>query len=811
MKKSLLLIITFLLITIFGYSQNLSQTVRGTIIDADSELPLIGAAIQISNSDPLIGSTTDLDGNFRLENVPIGRITLQLSYLGYENQTIANIVVNSGKETFLNLKMEESIVKMEEIVVTANKNKGDALNEMAMISARSVSAEETNRYAGGFNDPSRIISNFAGVTNTQDGSNDVIIRGNSPKYVQWRLEGIQITNPNHFADPSAASGSISTLNNNLLATSDFYTGAFSAEYGDVLSGVYDVKLRPGNNEKREMVFGFGLLGTDLTLEGPFKKGYGGSYLVNYRYSTATIPGDLGLIDVGGIPKFQDAAFKIVLPAGKAGRFSLFGLGGLSGFLFEDNSPGLWDTPGNSFAKGGIREDFDKGAHLMNLGVNHTLSLNKNSFLKTTLAYSNEGIDDDVFETEFFELFDENEEYLRDSVLSKKLNYQSRLKKSVVRGAMTYHLKINAKSKIQAGTKYAFFDYKNRQSALAPNTDTRINLTDFDEKLSTLRNFVSWKYRWNENLTFVGGLHNMNVIFNEKSTLEPRAALNWNLDKKSSLTFGYGKHSQMEALHNYFAKVEQPDGSFAEPNHDLGLLKAHHFVAGYERRIGRNFRAKVEAYYQHLYDLPVENSDTSYYATLNEGLEYRFVDLVNEGVGQNYGLEFTLERFFSKNYYYLLNASVYNSKYKSLEGIERNTQYNGTYLVNFLFGKEFTKLGKKDNQTFGINAKVFFGGGRKIIPLLRDGAGELAVNPDKNQFYDYDKAYDSKLEDIYTVILSASYKWNKKRTTHELFLNIDNVTNTKGRISEFYDEDEPNSIGYLAQFGIFPNLMYRVYF
>jgi len=596
-----------------------------------------------------------------------------------------------------------------------------------------------------------------------------------------------------------------------LATSDFHTGAFTAEYGDVLSGVYDVKLRAGNNEKREMVFGVGLLGTDLTVEGPFSKNYGGSYLVNYRYSTASILDDLGLIDVGGIPKFQDAAFKIVLPAGKAGRFSLFGLGGLSSFLFEDNSPGIWDTPGNSFAKQGIREDFDKGAHLMNLGLNHTLSLNEKSYLKTTLAYSNEGINDDVFETEFLELFDDNNEYTRDSILSKKLNYQSRLTKSVYRGAVNYNLKVNAKNKIQAGVKYAFFDYKNRQSMLSSNNDNRITLTDFDENLSTLRNFVSWKYRANEKLALVLGVHNMNVFFNSKSTIEPRAALSWKLDDKSSLNFGYGKHSNMEALHHYFAKVEQADGSLIEPNHDLDLLKAHHFVASYERRIGRNFRAKLEAYYQHLYSLPVENLDTSYYATLNEGLEYRFVDLVNKGTGKNYGLEFTLERFFSKNYYFLINASVYNSKYKSLEGLERNTQYNGNYLVNFLFGKEFTKLGKKGNQTLGLNAKIFFGGGRKIIPLLRDDMGALAVDPDKDQYYDYGKAYDSKLEDIYTVILSASYKWNKKKTTHELFLNLDNVTNTKGKITEFYDGDEPGSVGYLAQFGFFPNLMYRVYF
>ena len=794
-----------------SFAQQLTQTIRGTITDVDSKLPLIGAEVILLGTDPFIGTATDENGAFRLENIPIGRVSLQLNYLGYENNTIANIVVNSGKEVVLELNMQEAAINMEEVVVTVDKNKGEALNDMAMISARSVSAEETNRYAGGFNDPSRIMSNFAGVTNTQDGSNDIIIRGNAPKYVQWRLEGVQITNPNHFADQSAVGGAVSTLNNNLLSTSDFYTGAFSPEYGDVLSGVYDVKLRAGNNEQLEAVFGFGLLGTDLTLEGPFKKGYGGSFLVNYRYSTATIASDLGLIDVSGIPKFQDAAFKIVLPTKKIGVFSLFGLSGLSSFLFEEVTPATWETPGNNFMRADIKEDYEKKAYLLNTGINHTFSINSNSFIKTTLAYSNEGIEDKVYESTFIKMYNAEGDFLQDSVTNKVVNFESKLRKSTYRGAITYHNKLNAKHKIQIGTKYTLFRFDHLQSQFLDDANDRFTLIDFDENVSTIRNFVSWKYRVNKKLSMVYGLHNMNVLLNSKHTLESRFAINWKLNNTSSINAGYGSHSNMESIHNYFAKVEQADGSITEPNKDLGLLKAHHYVVGFEKRFKKNLSAKVELYYQHLYDLPVENNDTSYYSTINEGLEFRYVDLVNEGTGKNYGIEFTLERFFDNNYYFMVNGSIYQSKYKSLEGVERNTQYNNNFLVNVLFGKEFDKLGKKENQTLSLNAKVFFGGGKKIIPLLRDEQGNLAVDPANNDYWDYEKAYENDIEDVHQVTLSASYKWNKTKTTHELFLNLDNVTNNKGKSAEFYDEDEPNSIGYVTQFGFFPNLMYRVYF
>ena len=793
------------------FSQSLHQRVRGTVVDIDNKLPLIGATVVIAGTDPLVGTLTDFDGNFRLENVPIGRITLQLSYIGYESQIIPNIIVNSGKEVVLELKMQESAMRLGEIVVKANAIKGDAINEMSLVSARSISSEETNRYAGGFNDPSRIMSNFAGVTSSQDGGNDIIVRGNAPKYVQWRIEGLQITNPNHFADQGSAGGSTSMLNNNLLATSDFYTAAFSPEYGDALSGVYDVKLRTGNNEKLESILGVGLLGTDLTLEGPFKKGYAGSFLANYRYSTTGLISDLGLIDIGGIPKFQDATFKIVLPTKKFGTFSIFGLGGSSSLFFEDVDPSLWQTPGDNGMRPDINEDLEKKSYMVNSGLNHTLTIGKNSFINTAFSFSNEGIKDNIYESRMGKKYNPNGELLRDSVISRMVNYTSTIAKSTYRGELTLNTKLNPRNRIQIGTKYTLIDYENNQSQYVVDPADRFTLVSFDENISTLRNFLSWRGVVNEKLTVVAGVHNMNVLLNNKSTLEPRLGLNWSVSNTDLITVGYGQHSTMESIHHYFVKVRQPDGTVTQPNKDLGLLKAHHYVLGYEKRIGENIRAKVEMYYQDLYNLPVANSDTSYFATINEGLEFQYVDLVNKGKGKNYGVEFTFERFFHNNYYYLVNGSLYSSKYKSLEGVERNTQFNGNYLINILLGKEFGNRGRKQNQTLGINAKIFFGGGRKVIPLLRDADGNVAVDPSNNRYWDYKKAYDDKIEDVYQVVLSASYKWNKPKATHELFLNLDNVTNNKGKLSEFYDESKPNSIGYVTQFGLFPNLLYRIYF
>lgn len=783
------------------FSQNFNQTVRGVITDQDSKQPIAGATITIAGSNPLKVILTDKEGSFRFSNMPIGRLTLHVSNLGYEKIILPNIVVNSGKETVLNINMQEAVAQLQGVVLTFDKNKGQPLNDMALVSGRSISPEQTNRYAGGFNDPSRILSNFAGVTSSQDGSNDIIVRGNSPKYIQWRLEGIQITNPNHFSDQSAVGGSISALNNNLLATSDFYSGAFSAEYGDVLSGVYDVKLRQGNNEKFESTFGLGVLGTELTFEGPFKKGYKGSFLVNYRYSTISLLSDLGLVEgLNGALNFQDAAFKVVLPTRQAGLFSFFGLAGLSNFLFKDVSPALWQTPGNRFVPDKIGEDYNKGSHLANLGMNHTLTINKNSHIHTGLSFSSEGIDDDVFEN-----------FKTETSESSQLNFNGRLIRSTYRVEITYNNKLSSKLKLQAGSKYALLDYNFNQSMFRDNTNVRSTLVNFNENISTLRNFISFRYRFNEKVTTVFGVQNMNVLLNNKRTIEPRFSLNWELNKTSALSAGYGKHSTMESIHHYYTQVKLPDGSNIEPNKDLDLLKAHHFVLGYEKRFNKNMMVKLETYYQDLYDLPVVNSKENIFATINEGLDFQYLDLVNKGSGKNYGVELTVERFFSKNFYYLMNASVYNSTYKALDGIERNTRFNGNYLVNVLFGKDFPKLGKAQNKTISFNSRAFFGGGKKIIPLLRGADGNLAVDPPNNRFYDYSKAYKNDIQDLYQITMSFSYKINKPRATHEIFLTIDNVTNNRGRLTEFYDPGEPGAVGYMKQSAVFPNLMYRVYF
>jgi hypothetical protein len=553
------------------------------------------------------------------------------------------------------------------------------------------------------------------------------------------------------------------------------------------------------------------MGTDFTIEGPFRKGYAGSYLFNYRYSTISLINQLGIIDVPGVVDYQDATFKIVLPTKRTGTFSLYGLVGKSGFSMENMGPTGLSTPGRPTASSLNSKDFFKKNYLANLGINHTLSLNSKSFIKTSFNYSGTSAMDDIFETDTVRTYNIETAFTVDSISPRMHMIQSSIVNSAIRGAIIYSNKVNPKNKIQIGTKYTLYSFNYNQNMYNNEEASLVNINDFKINVSTINNFISWKHSLNEKIDIVAGLHNMNILSNNKSTLEPRLSVNWKINNSNSVHAGYGMHSTTERIQNYYTKIEQGNGDFIQPNKNLGLLKASHFVLGYEKRFTENLIGKVEAYYQSLYNLPVENNDTSYYATLNEGIDYKYVELVNKGSGKNYGVEISIEQFFDKHFYFLLNSSLFDSKYKTLEGVWRNTRYNNNYIVNILFGKEFKNLGKKQNQVLALNTKILFEGGERYIPLIRDANGNVAVDLPNERYFDYSKAYDNKLDNIFRLNLSVSYKFNKPGATHEIFLDLMNLTNNQARIAEYYDVSKPGNVGYITQFAFFPNLMYRVYF
>lgn len=780
MKISIFITLLTCCIVYNSYAQTLTQSVRGRIIDTDSEIPVIGASVVILDSDPFIGAATDPDGYFKLLDVPLGRVTLEVTYVGYEKKMIPNVLVTSAKEVFLTIAIIESVNEMETFEVVGNANREEPIDEMSIISSRTFSTEETKRYAGSLNDPARMASSFAGVSSNAEGNNDIVVRGNSPRGILWRLEGIEVPNPNHFADEGASGGPINVLNSSMLSNSGFLTGAFAPEYGNATSGVFDIKLRQGNNEQREFTFGLGVFGADIAMEGPIKKGGKASYLVNYRYSSLGILDDLGVVDFNGVPKYQDVSFNFYLPTKNAGIFKLFGMGGMSNIAVEETFSEDNDS---------IVGRSDHKAHLGFVGLSHSYIFNEHTYLKSSVSVSNNGSGHIMNK--------------RISSTAYLLDGTAKLEKYNVKVATALNKKINAKNKITAGAIYTdmtyTFDYKDRK------LDNQFeSIYNVNEKSAYMQFYTTWKHRFNEDITLVTGVHYLQFNLNNSYSIEPRVGMDYKVKPNQTLSVGFGVHSKIESLLDYTTNVSDANGNIYQPNKNLELPKATHYVLGYDFRFSEFAHIKTEVYYQYLYDVPVENNMTSNYSTINQSDWSANKALVNKGNGRNYGIELTLERYFAKNYYYLLTGSVYKSEYKTLANKWLETRFNGNYNTNFLLGKEF-KVGKVEkNKSLLLNVKVGLQGGNRYNPI------DLNQSIAEGETVYVDDFFSKKGDDIFYTNVSGSYRVNRKKTTHEFKIEFTNVTNNKAKVSEYYNDDKKKiEVGY--QLPMIPNIMYILNF
>jgi len=756
-----------------------TQTLRGTVTDRDSRIPLPFASVVIMDSDPAWGCNTDLDGNFRFDKLPVGRYALKVSYVGYEEAVVPEVLLGSAKEVVLSLEITERTETIGEVSVMYKK--GEALNQMSTVSSRSFSVEESKRYPVSVSDPARMAQVFAGVSGTDDSSNEIVIRGNSPYWLLWRLEGVEIPSPNHFAEEGYHAGSISILSTNLVGMSDFHTGAFPAEYGSALSGVFDIKLRNGNNQVREYTVQAGLLGIDLSAEGPFKQGYAGSYLFNYRYSTFSLMDQMNIsVSQNALPSYQDFSFKLNLPTKKAGVFSIWGLGGIA----DDDEKYLPDTTAGENPENGYRDYTQSGMYAT--GLSHTIFPDQKSYLKTVLSHSGSSSSETYENIDSLGIYKES---LFDDLQNKAL-----------RVSTLYNWKISHHLTLRTGVTFShlYYDYYSRESITTQSPNTFLNSTGSTNLFQT---YVQSKYSFSEKIMLTAGLHFAHFALSSDNSLEPRLGLMIRLPGDQKLSFGYGLHSKPESLPVYFMEIEQPDGSTSLPNQGLKMTRSMHYIVGYEKMFRSDLQLKTEAYYQHINNLAVPTNPDKYWAPIYGGVN-RGDTLANIGEGRNYGLELTLQKFFTNNYYFLLSSSLFDSKYKPADGNWYDTKFNLGFINNLVGGKEFMW---SSNKMVGLNLRFIWSGGRRYLTV------DLPASIEEGQsvFKDYD-IFSKQGRDYVRMDVGLKLHFFREKTEHVLSLDIQNLTNRLNVLAEFYNSGT-ESISEYPMTGFIPIFNYRLEF
>lgn len=755
------------------------QTLRGVIKDAALGTAIPYANVVLSNTTPQIGTTSDSLGYFSFNRIPVGRYNIQVSYLGYEPASVKEILLTSAKEVYCEITLAENSHKLNEVIVHAKINKERPLNPMALTGGRVLTVEESSRFAGGFDDPARLVSSFAGVSGGIN-TNALVIRGNSPQFSQWRMEDVEVSNPTHYADMTGLGGGLLTgLSANVLGNSDFFSSTFPAEYTNALAGVFDMSMRTGNDQNNEHAFQFGVWGIDFASEGPINKKQHSSYIVNYRYSFSGLSDAISGADEG--LDYQDLAFKLNFPTKKTGIFTIWGIGLMDKVLQKNKEePEEWEyisdrqKSDNTFTKGMF-------------GIGHKIDFRKNAYIKTSLAatYSKvhatiEQVDKQMIFHNMADVQNSNTDLILKSYLHSKINKRHFNRTGFGITRMSYNLDFNISNKmglyepmqqIAKGNHadFAFSAFTNSVFSLEKNIDASIGITG---------QFFSLNNHW---------------------TLEPRLSVIWKLPKRQTLSFAYGLHSIRSRLDYYYVKT--PETGDALVNKELDFSKAHHFSLSYGNQITDNLYFKIEPYFQSLYHIPVELNTS--FSILNYNAYGLDKKLVNKGKGRNYGVEITLERYLDNGWYGMFTGSLFKSKYMGGDKVWRNTRMNQGFITNGLIGKEWV-FGKRKHKVFSANLRLTYQGGYRYTPIDKEESqNEQSIKEDET------RAYSLKLPNSVTADLTLRLRVNKKKSAHEFSFMILNANGFKQ--TTYVYNMITNTVEKKRYAPIVPNISWKIYF
>ncbi|NBA86215.1 TonB-dependent receptor plug domain-containing protein [Emticicia sp. CRIBPO] len=763
--KKILLTLAYLTFTFCAFSQQ-TQTIRGRISDAQSHSPVESATVSIAGTGKTV--QTDNQGNFTFTEVSLGRLELLVTSVGYAPQTIKELLLESSKELVLEIALTPSLTNLNEISVkAASPNLSGALTSL-----NTITMEQVQRFPATFLDPARLAFSFAGVANTNDQANGMAIRGNSPNGMQWRLEGVEIVNPNHLSNAGTfgdratqTGGGTNILSAQLLGSMNFLTGAFPAEYGNALSGIMDMRFRKGNNKKYEHTVQAGLVGVDIASEGPLNRQKGSSYLINYRYSFTGLLGLMG-IDFGGESiTFQDLSLKLNFPTKRLGEISVFAMGGNSSNIFKsDPDATTWESEKDL-------QNITFKSKMGVAGISQSKNLNKNWNLKNVLVMS--GLDNSRFSTGL----KPTAEF--DSTIKTRISYSG-----IING------KLNRSTSLKAGLfltrQYDQLSYDKMNAS-------------FDYSSVVIQPFVSLSKSFNDKLSLNVGLHNLNYTYNNTSTLEPRASVGYQLTSSQNINLAYGLHSQTPAASVlYLAK-------------DIKPIKSQHYVLQYKIDFKDASFLKTELYYQGISNVPdpvnpiSSAPQLSYYSTLNDIEVVSFARpfiFVNEGKGRNFGIELTYQKYLSKGFFALINTTLYKAQFLAFDDKYYETRFSGNHIVNLTLGKEWART---KSRILGINGRVVWLGG------FRDYNIDLAKS-EQNQTtsFDYTRPLTVKNPDYFRPDLRVYFKRSRTKFSRTLSVDLQNVAGYKNVAFSYYDTYQKKVIT-KYQMGLVPMLNYRIEF
>ncbi len=761
----------------WGWAQNVVSTIQGKVVDSQTQAPIGGVFISVYVHDSLFRSAlSDTTGFFKIDSIPVGYVRLKAQAAGYEDLITPLMFLHSGKALEVLLPLEEKVVDLEEVVI-----QGEVYQEVDAVSAQRLSSEQLMRQAGGFGDVARIALSLPGVNLSSDSRNDIIIRGNSPLGVLWRLEGFNIPPPQHFNTLGTTGGAVSILNANLLQQATLYTGAWPALYNNATAGVFDLVLREGNNQKHEFLAASGFNGFEIDAEGPLWNSYS-TFLAAYRYSTLALFKKIGLdFNLGATPEYQDLTFKIAAHNRKnPNTWTLFGIAGNSQIqlIYEQkdtNDMSFVDIPSNTYYKGALAI----------LGTKYTLFHNSNWRSEVgvlwSLAQNSVKVDS-----------------VHPITLVAKPAYGMLVQNQQWEGMYRTFIKWRKKHFFALGFYWDYFLFNMQDSVSLDNRFVRNY--DVQQGSSLLQGYAQWEYKFSSRVKMQLGVSGLYFDFAKDYSVDVRWSLYYRWKPRHSFRLGLGKHAQIQPVSLYFRESRLPDGTKRRTNERLKMTQSLHGVLAYTWQWAPLWRLHVEVYYQYLYRVPVEQRPSPYSA-LNEGATFvppMTDSLVNKGIGYNYGVDLLVERSMEKGFYFQWALSLFRSLYEGSDGVLRPTAFSGDFLTRLTAGKIF-------RQRWVVDARWLFGGNRRYIPI------DLTQSRLKGEeVLDWNQAYQKRYPNYFRIDLRLAYRQQHKNYFYEAGINLQNLTNHKNVFQYRYNALKGDIITEY-QMGLLPVGEFRLYF
>ena len=787
MFKNFLFFLLFIICS-QSFAQKQYQSIYGQVLDKQTKSALPGATIVVEGSNPKLVASSDENGNFVFNQVPIGRQILEISYIGYLPQKSDAIILTSARSITVKIELTTGSINADEVVISANKNAFEPLNELSVVSTRSFTAEETERMPAGINDPGRVALSYPGVQRGPDDTeNQIVVRGNSPIGILWRLEGVDMPNPNHFAVVGSSGGGVSIFSAQLLAKSDFSTGGFAAEYGNALSGAFDVQFRHGNMQKREHRAKIGILGLDFATEGPIKNG-SSSYLVNYRYSTLGLLGKMGFYLVGErvTNDFQDLSFNLVFKKKKSVA-TIFGIGGLS----EEHYLPVENGEVRNKNRASEWEDRVKPSNMGAMGYTYTYMPDSKTYIKAVVALVGS---DQIRNSDTLDLKNVRFRYDSERYLDKRLV-----------ASVAYSKKISDRFWVKTGiiANQIFYDFFKETKARLNQQDInqrQVNVSvQGDGNSQMLQQYIQTTYKLSEKFSLNTGIHFLEFLTNKTGSVEPRVSMQYAPTQASKVSFAYGRHGRILPMMTYFFA----DSTGKNINFDLKPIKSDHFIAAFHHYTQSRMRLSLEAYYQNMFNVPISADLSSNYWLLNYSADFPEFQVKSKGLGRNKGLDLAIEKQFSNSYFFLITGSILDSKFKANDGIWHNSRFNTRFSSSFTFGKEFPF---KNGNILQIGGRYLLSGGFRYTPF------DPIKSKEKGYYVgDTKQENEGQVAPFRRLDTRIAYRYNGRKTSGNISLDFQNATNRLNATNIAYDSAKNTTYTEYRGSGFIPVLTFQVDF